>query len=152
MSQIMAPQPRLLVNAVDEKAENAPDSPWILYASSSSWEQEGGYQTITWRQFGNAINKAARWLDSNLPRTTSGPQTLAYLGPNDPRYYILIVAAAKSKRRVNIDSVAFLAKTKLMSEFLHAAVYTRWATHPGGTSQHPRENSMQCLDLYTGST
>jgi hypothetical protein len=148
----MAPQPRLLVNAVDEKAESVPDSPWILYANSSSWEQEGGYQTITWRQFGNAINKAARWLDSNLPRTNPAPQTIAYLGPNDPRYYILIVAAAKSKQRVNIDSTAFPKRIVLMSEFLHTVVYTRWATHPGGASQDPRGDSMQCLDLYTGST
>jgi acyl-CoA synthetase (AMP-forming)/AMP-acid ligase II len=110
MTDRITPQPRLLVNAVDEKAGSAPDSPWILYAKSSAWEQEGGYETITWRQFGKAINKAARWLDSNLPQTTPGPQTLAYLGPNDPRYYILIVAAAKSKRRVNID-IAFLLES-----------------------------------------
>jgi acyl-CoA synthetase (AMP-forming)/AMP-acid ligase II len=134
MSDIITPQPRLLVHAVDEKAENIPDSPWILYAKSSSWEQEGGYQTITWRQFGNAINKTARWLDHNLPRTRTGPQTLAYLGPNDPRYYILIVAAAKSKRRVNLNPITFLSRAKLMSKFPNA-VHTRWATHSGGTSQ-----------------
>jgi hypothetical protein len=151
MNNIIAPQPRLLVNAVFETAESAPDRPWILYAKSSSWEQEGGYQNITWRQFGNAINKAARWLDSNLPRTGAGPQTLAYLGPNDPRYYILIVAAAKSKRRVNID-IPFLTRIKLMSEFLHTVVYTRWKTHSGGTSQDPRGDSMQCLDLYKRPT
>lgn len=96
----MAPQPRLLVNAVDAKAINIPDSSWLLYARSSLWEQEGGYRTITWKQFANAVNRTAFWLDDNLPRTKSDRQTFAYLGPNDARYYILIVAAAKSKRRV----------------------------------------------------
>jgi acyl-CoA synthetase (AMP-forming)/AMP-acid ligase II len=97
----MATQPRLLVNAVDAKAESIPDSPWLLYAKSSSWELEGGYRTITWKQFANAVNRAAFWLDDNLPRKTSGRQTIAYLGPNDARYYILIVASAKSNRRVS---------------------------------------------------
>jgi acyl-CoA synthetase (AMP-forming)/AMP-acid ligase II len=96
----MAHQPRLLVNAVDVKGKSDPDSPWLLYAKSSLWEQEGGYRTITWKQFANAVNRTAFWLDDNLPRTKSGRQTIAYLGPNDARYYILIVAAAKSERRV----------------------------------------------------
>jgi acyl-CoA synthetase (AMP-forming)/AMP-acid ligase II len=99
MSQTIPSQPRLLVNTIDAKAISIPDSPWILYAKSSSWEQEGGYQTITWKQFADAVNKTAFWLDDNLPQTPRS-QTIAYLGPNDPRYYILLVATAKSKRRV----------------------------------------------------
>jgi hypothetical protein len=43
----MAHQPRLLVNAVDIKGKSVPDSPGLLYAKSSLWEQEGGYRTIT---------------------------------------------------------------------------------------------------------
>ena len=96
----MAHQPRLLVDAVDAKAKSVPDSPWLLYAKSSLWEQEGGYRTITWKQFANAVNRTAFWLDDNFPQTKAGRQTIAYLGPNDARYYILIVAAAKSERRV----------------------------------------------------
>ena len=101
----MTPLPRLLVNVVDAKARLVPDSPWLLYAKSSSWEQEEGYCTITWKQFANAVNRVAFWLDENLPRTQNGPQTFAYLGPSDARYYILIVAAAKTKRRVSCPHV-----------------------------------------------
>ena len=100
MTQTITQRPRLLVNVVDDRAKEFPDSPWIMYATSSSWEQEGGYHTITWKQFASAVNVTAFWLDENLPQT-SDPQTIGYLGPNDPRYYILIAAATKSKRRVS---------------------------------------------------
>jgi acyl-CoA synthetase (AMP-forming)/AMP-acid ligase II len=99
ISEVATKQPRLLANVIDAKAESIPDEPWLLYANSSNWEQEGGYQTITWKQFANAINKAAFWLDENLPQTEA-VQTVSYVGPNDPRYYIIIAAATKSKRRV----------------------------------------------------
>lgn len=100
--------PKLLVNAVEAKARRVPDSPWLLYARSSSWEQKGGYNTITWKQFADAVNRAAWWLDENLPRTGTGPQTFAYLGPSDARYYILIVAAAKTKRQVSFQTLPLL--------------------------------------------
>lgn len=96
----MAQFPRLLANVIDAKAKTIPTTPWLLYAPSSLWEQEGGFRTITWSQFANAINKAALWLDENIPRETPGRETIAYLGPNDARYYILMVAVAKSKRTV----------------------------------------------------
>jgi acyl-CoA synthetase (AMP-forming)/AMP-acid ligase II len=106
MSKTVTPQPRLLVNTIDAKAATNPDSPWLLYAKSPSSEPEGGYQTITWKQFAHAVNKTAFWLDSNLPRTEQSSQTFAYLGPNDARYYILLAAAAKSKRRVSRPSLS----------------------------------------------
>ena len=101
----MASLPRLLVNVVDAKARAVPNDPWLLYAKSLSWEQEGGYRTITWKQFADAISRVAFWLDANLPQTQNEPQTFAYLGLSDARYYILIVAAAKTKRRVSERSI-----------------------------------------------
>ncbi|KAJ5620269.1 NRPS-like enzyme [Penicillium lagena] len=94
--------PRLLANVIDAKAKSMASDPWLLYAPSSLWEQEGGFRTITWNQFANAINKAAFWLDENIPRESPGRETIAYLGPNDARYYILMVAVAKSKRTLFI--------------------------------------------------
>lgn len=98
-------KPRLLIDAIESQIKSKPDSPYLLYANSSSWEQEGGYRNITWKQFGEAIDKVAFWLDQHLPWTGQGPQTIAYIGPNDPRYFVIIAAAVKSKRRVsNRDS------------------------------------------------
>lgn len=97
-------QPRLLINAIDSQVKSNPNGQYLLYAKSSSWEQEGGYRSITWKQFGDAINKAAFWLDQHLPQTKSDPQTIAYVGPNDPGYYIIVAAAVKSKRRVSVGA------------------------------------------------
>lgn len=102
----MDTKPRLVANAIETKAKTIPDAPWLLYAKSSSWEQEGGYKTITWKQCANAINKMAHFLDENIPRQSKGRQTITYQGPNDARYYIMMVAAAKSKRTVSISLAA----------------------------------------------
>ncbi|KAJ5995378.1 NRPS-like enzyme [Penicillium waksmanii] len=98
----MDTKPRLLANVIETKAKTIPDAPWLLYAKSSSWEHEGGYKTITWKQCANAINKMAHFLDENIPRQSKARQTITYQGPNDARYYIMMVAAAKSKRTVFI--------------------------------------------------
>lgn len=97
----MARVPRLLANVIDNKAKAVPNSPYLLYTQSTAQSREGLYQVITWKQFASAINKAAQWLDETIPRTGLGRQTIAYSGPNDARYYILIVAAAKSRRTVS---------------------------------------------------
>jgi len=114
----MAQYPRLLANVIDAKAKSMPDSPWLLYAPSSLWEQEGGYRTITWKQFSNAINKAAFWLDENISRVAPGRDTIAYLGPNDARYYILMVAVAKSKRTVGIPCLSLCYADSFCGSFL----------------------------------
>lgn len=92
-------QPGLLVDAIRTKSRATPDSAWLLYAKSTNWK-EHGYNTITWMQFSNAVSKMAFWLDKNIPRNCSGRQTFAYCGPNDARYYILMVAATISERTV----------------------------------------------------
>jgi hypothetical protein len=45
----------------------------------------------------------AHFLDENIPRQSTGRQTITYQGPNDARYYIMMVAAAKSKRTVSVS-------------------------------------------------
>lgn len=103
----MNTQPRLVANVIETKAKKIPDAPWLLYANSSAWEQEDGYKAITWKKCASAINKMAHFLDKYIPTESLGRQTIAYQGPNDARYYILMVAAAKSKRTVR----ALLSKT-----------------------------------------
>ncbi|KAF4632187.1 hypothetical protein G7Y89_g5944 [Cudoniella acicularis] len=133
MSQENATQPRLLVNVVDAKAKSDPQSSWLLYA-----EKNGGYQTITWKQLADAVNKTARWLDDNLPQEGPG-QTIAYSGPNDARYYILVVAAAKSKRRffipdgrITSDGLAKILKEIRCTAWISA--HDRPSTVPGQQS------------------
>ncbi|KAL2009196.1 hypothetical protein VTN00DRAFT_7390 [Thermoascus crustaceus] len=89
---------RLLVKVIDENAERTPEVILIRYAGSD-WET-AGYKTITWKQLAGAINKAAYWLDARL--CIGRTHTIAYLGPNDARYYFLLGGAIKTGRRLLI--------------------------------------------------
>ena len=84
----------LVPNIVDHRAKDEPD---MLYAEYpvSTLSYEEGYRKITYRDFANAINGIAWWLQEVL-----GPgqdfEALAYIGPNDLRYPALILGAAKA--------------------------------------------------------
>jgi hypothetical protein len=49
------PQGQLIVNIIDEKARWTPNNTYMCYALRD-WETTG-YQTMTWEQYANAINK-----------------------------------------------------------------------------------------------
>ena len=88
----------LVPNLVDKRARLTPDVVYSEYPISAFTYDEG-YRKITYRDFANAINGAARWL-----QTTLGPgqdfETLAYMGPNDLRYPALILGAVKAGYKV----------------------------------------------------
>jgi acyl-CoA synthetase (AMP-forming)/AMP-acid ligase II len=88
---------RLLVNVIEEKAHWTPCHTYMRYPPKN-WEREG-YRTITWSQYADAIDKVAHWLDAELGTMTEN-DTIAYSGPNDPRYAILVPATIKTGRKV----------------------------------------------------
>lgn len=75
---------RLIVNIVDERAQNEPDREWALIPNSSN--PKDGWRKITYKQAANAINRVAHKLASTtgVPQTGEFP-TVAYVGPNDAR-------------------------------------------------------------------
>jgi len=104
-SGIKQPQDQLLVHAIEEKAQWIPDHMYIRYAPEI-WEQTG-YRTITWRQYANAIDKVAYWFDEQQGKAITC-DTVAYFGPNDPRYVILIPAIIKCGRKVSLAALIFV--------------------------------------------
>jgi len=92
------PESKLLASVIDEKAKRTPETTFLRYAGPD-WET-AGYRSITWKQLAGAVNKAAYLLDE-LPGQTGRSQTVAYLGPNDARYFFLLVGAIKTGRRVS---------------------------------------------------
>ena len=90
----------LVPNLVDKRARLTPNSIYSEYPISPLSYDEG-YRTITYGDFANAVNGAARWL-----QTTLGPgqdfETLAYMGPNDLRYPALILGAVKAGYKVRV--------------------------------------------------
>jgi long-subunit acyl-CoA synthetase (AMP-forming) len=94
------PQGQLMVHAIEEKARWIPNNIYMRYALED-WEQNG-YQTITWKQYAKAIDKMAFWFDEQLGKAVDR-DTVAYFGPNDPRYAILVPAIIKNGRKVSVE-------------------------------------------------
>ncbi|CAD6582894.1 MAG: hypothetical protein ASARMPRED_001098 [Alectoria sarmentosa] len=92
----------LVPHLVDKRAALTPDTVYSEYPVSTLTYDEG-YRKITYRDFANAINGAARWLVDTL-----GPgkdfETLAYIGPNDIRYPALILGAVKAGYKLFLPS------------------------------------------------
>ena len=103
---------RLIPVVIDQIAKSEPDATFVESPVSST-TYEAGYRPITFRQFANAINGAAWWLEKELGKGQKH-ETLAYIGPNDLRYIILVVAAVKTGYKVWRDKPSFC--TRLMNE------------------------------------
>jgi acyl-CoA synthetase (AMP-forming)/AMP-acid ligase II len=91
--------PKLLIEVIEGKAQWIGGHTFMRYPSAN-WEADG-YRTITWSQYADAINKVAVWLDEQLGKS-HGNDTVAYLGPSDARYAILLPAVVKTNRKVSI--------------------------------------------------
>ena len=88
---------RLLVQLIDELAQ---ESSGRLYSESPlSGTVEDGFKQTTYGELANAINAMAWWIERELGKGIDFP-TLAYLGPPDLRYPILVIAAQKAGYKV----------------------------------------------------
>lgn len=85
----------LVPNIIDHVAVVDPDSLYGEYPVSTLTYSEG-YHKITYRDLANAINGIAAWLLKNLGPPKKENEILAYTGPNDLRYAVLIVGAVKA--------------------------------------------------------
>lgn len=104
---------RFVPSVIDELAHTEPSCPWISLPVDDS-DLSKGYREVTYGQFANYINHAARWLESNLPSSGEPFQPFAYAGPKDLRYPILAVAAGK---------IGKVVCTPLVLTTYHVAVY-----------------------------
>ncbi|ORY14274.1 hypothetical protein BCR34DRAFT_479781 [Clohesyomyces aquaticus] len=89
----------LLVNIIEYKAQWLTGHTFMRYPAVN-WKEDG-YRTLTWGQYSDTINKVAHWLDEKLGELPQG-QTVAYLGPSDARYSIILPAVIKTNRKILI--------------------------------------------------
>lgn len=90
---------RILTAVIEQRAKDGAASPWLSVPRDET-DLSLGFKDITFRQLNDAANRAAHWLNENLP--ASEPfQCFAYSGPKDLRYPILAVAAAKVQKVVS---------------------------------------------------
>ena len=75
--------------------------PWALYAETpvSLTTYDSGYREITYRALASAINGVAWLLDKQLGHGKNH-ETLAYIGPNDLGYVVMLIGAVKAGYKV----------------------------------------------------
>lgn len=91
---------RLIVNVVDDYAQNEPDR--VFAYSPISSEPKEGWRPITYKQLSNAVNYLAHEIVQRVGEKTSQENdfpTMAYIGPNDVRYAIFMLACIKAHHK-----------------------------------------------------
>ncbi|RYC58014.1 hypothetical protein CHU98_g8197, partial [Xylaria longipes] len=85
---------RLFPHVVDEIAAREPERECFSVPRTS--DPKDGWKAVTFKQYANAINHVARRIINNCGRRVDTFPTLAYIGPNDARYVVLVLAAVKA--------------------------------------------------------
>lgn len=92
----------LLQDTIDEQALSQPNDIYYSIPKDDN-DLSQGFVDISCGKFANAVNHAATWMQSALGKaSTDSSNVIAYQGPNDLRYPILALAAAKSGRQVDL--------------------------------------------------
>ncbi|KAJ5673778.1 hypothetical protein N7462_009217 [Penicillium macrosclerotiorum] len=85
---------RLLPHIIDYYAHHEPDRVFAAVATSESVATS--FQDVPMKTLATAIDHMAWWLDRSLKKSSKKRRTLAYVGPVDLRYTIVLLAAIKS--------------------------------------------------------
>lgn len=90
---------RLLPTLIDQVAVQDPSRECLQVPRSS--EPSDGWKVITWKGMANAVNRAAHRIVElcGKPEPDTFP-TIAYIGPNDVRYIVTMVASIKAGYKV----------------------------------------------------
>ncbi|RYC56734.1 hypothetical protein CHU98_g9467 [Xylaria longipes] len=92
---------RSIPDIIDDVAKN---EPLRVFASIPvSEDLSNGYIDVTYRAVSNAINRASWWLSESLGLANTS-EVFSYIGPNDLRYSIFLVAAIKCGYQMMISS------------------------------------------------
>ena len=97
---------RLIPTIIDNHAKRHPNKVYAHIPEDSEILSKG-FRKVTYAMLANAINKAAWWLEDQLGPSNGTFETVAYVGPKDLVYPILVVAAIKCGRKVSSVFCAF---------------------------------------------
>ncbi|KAK8122809.1 thioester reductase domain-containing protein [Apiospora sp. TS-2023a] len=90
---------RLIPQIIDDIARREPQREWAQIPKSS--DPKDGWRTVTFQEYANAINRCCHLLVERCGQASPGKfPTIAYIGPNDARYLILMVATIKTGYQV----------------------------------------------------
>lgn len=120
---------RLAPNIVDEVARREPNRPFVFVPRTS--KPEDGWVPVTYKQVANAVNHVAHMVAAKAKRGSDDPfPTVAYVGPSDVRYAVILLACIKagckalfiSPRNSVEGQLSLLGKTDC-HHFWHAESY-----------------------------
>ncbi|RAH64512.1 putative NRPS-like enzyme [Aspergillus aculeatinus CBS 121060] len=111
---------RLLVTQVDTITKHSPTRRFGLIPNGTEVEQ--GFRDMTFRDLSRAVNAMSWWIDGTLGRPQPG-ERIAYLGNNDVRYIIFMLACHKTGYTI------FLPSTRLSDEAYNHVLKETKCTH-----------------------
>lgn len=85
---------RLIPHELDRLAKADPQGA-VCAIPQDQFDVKKGFEDITYSRLANAVNKVAWWLDQTLGRSQT-LEVIAYLAPQDIRYVLFMIAAAKA--------------------------------------------------------
>lgn len=90
---------RIFVKLIDDIALNEPRR--TLLSIPRSANPKDGWQDLSFGVFANAINRLSHWIKDQVGLAQEGTfPTVAYIGPNDVRYLIVLAATIKTGYKV----------------------------------------------------
>lgn len=93
---------RLLPQVVDSFA--AEDPTHVLGMAAKSEDASQGFTTITTSELSHAVNFIAHWLDSQKYLTPGSSGTIAFIGSQDFKYWVVELASMKAGRPLLLPS------------------------------------------------
>ncbi|EPS36265.1 hypothetical protein H072_10357 [Dactylellina haptotyla CBS 200.50] len=99
---ILSSSERLLPHIFEERAKKNPQGVYCTLPNSLT-SYTSGSRDITHLEAYNAINHVAWLIEKSLGRGTNF-ETVTYIGPNDPRYHIVVLAGIKTGYKVFLPS------------------------------------------------
>lgn len=88
---------RLWPTIVDHRARSAPSE--LVGLIPKGLDVADGYQELTFGGLARAVDACARWIEKRIGRAQHH-ETIAYMGSNDVRYLIVILASNKTGYQV----------------------------------------------------
>jgi hypothetical protein len=88
---------RLLATTVDDRAATSPNERFAVIPQGT--EISHGFRDVSMKDIAQAVNSMCWWIESTIGPAQS-PETLAYMGNNDVRYFIFLLACQKTGYQV----------------------------------------------------
>ncbi|OCL12111.1 acetyl-CoA synthetase-like protein [Glonium stellatum] len=92
----------VLPRVVEELAANQPERTWVTVPKDANLTS--GWRDITFKELDVAVNSTCRWIESTIG-ISSDRETLSYMGSNDVRYVVVLLAAMKTGYKIMLPSL-----------------------------------------------